>query len=64
MKTLSDKQKDRDWMYNCSNIIQKCYTEEDVKQFIKDLKRKAYSGCNCPKCLGSKVNNLAGEKLI
>lgn len=40
---LSKKQRDGDWMYGLSNTSQKCYAEEDIKEFIKGLNEDIFT---------------------
>ena len=60
METLSDKIIDG---YKNKSIIGNLYLEEDVKEFIKDLKENLqYNGK--PFTVEEMIDKLAGEKLI
>ena len=67
---LSEKIKDGDWMYEGSNTSQKCYSEEDVKEFIKLLKeeiermRRLNFDKDIQFDIDYVIDKLAGEKLI
>ena len=63
MKTLSDKEK----YYIKKGVPNYYYEEDDVKEFIKELKE--YHCCKDEKCLNcfqlkKAINKLAGDKLI